>query len=118
MIDAACAEDEFLREHPVTVEITGARFGSSRVPIDDPLPVGLAEVIQSTTGRTPGLIGEPYGADMQLFVNVGATPCVMFGPGDARHAHSADEFVPLDEVETCARVLAAWVRREVGAREG
>nr|MBA2758022.1 ArgE/DapE family deacylase [Chloroflexota bacterium] len=116
VIDAACAEDEFLREHPVTVEITGARFGSSRVSTDDPLPVGLAEVIQSTTGRTPDLIGEPYGADMQLFVNVGGTPCVMFGPGDVRHAHSADEFVPLEEVETCARVLAAWVRREVGAR--
>lgn len=116
-IDAACAQDEFLREHPVTVEITGARFGSSRVPADDPLPVGLAEVIQATTGRTPDLIGEPYGADMQLFINVGGTPCVMFGPGDVRHAHSADEFVPLDEVETCARVLAAWILREVGARE-
>ncbi|MEJ7697239.1 MAG: M20/M25/M40 family metallo-hydrolase [Candidatus Limnocylindrales bacterium] len=94
----------------------GRAIGSSRVSTDDPLPVGLAEVIQSTTGRTPDLIGEPYGADMQLFVNVGGTPCVMFGPGDVRHAHSADEFVPLEEVETCARVLAAWVRREVGAR--
>jgi len=116
VIDATCAEDEFLREHPVTVEITGARFGSSRVPADDPLPVGLADVVQSVTGRTPDLIGEPYGADMRLFVNVGGTPCVMFGPGDVRHAHSADEFVPLDEVETCARVLAAWVRREIGTR--
>ena len=50
-----------------------------------------------------------------MFVNVGATPCVIFGPGDVRVAHSADEFVPLDEVETCARVLAAWVVRELGA---
>ena len=52
------------------------------------------------TGRRPALLGEPYGADMRLFVNEGATPCVIFGPGDVRVAHSADEHVPLDEVET------------------
>ena len=66
------------------------------------------------TGRRPALLGEPYGADMQMFVNDGGTPCVIFGPGDVKVAHSADEYVPLDEVETCARVLAAWVLREIG----
>jgi acetylornithine deacetylase len=111
-ISAACAADDFLREHPATVEITGGRFGSARVPADHPLPVGLAEVIASETGRRPALRAEPYGADMQMFVNHGSTPCVIFGPGDVKVAHSADEFVPLDEVETCARVLAEWVRRE------
>jgi acetylornithine deacetylase len=113
-ISAACAADEFLRDHPATVEITGGRFGSARVASDHPLPVGLADVVEELTGRRPALLGEPYGADMQMFVNVGATPCVIFGPGDVRVAHSADEYVPLDEVETCARVLAAWVIREIG----
>jgi len=113
-IDEACAADEFLREHPATVEITGGRFGSARVPSDHPLPVGLADVVERVTGRRPALLGEPYGADMQMFVNHGDTPCVIFGPGDVRVAHSADEFVPLDEVETCARVLAEWVRSEIG----
>jgi acetylornithine deacetylase/succinyl-diaminopimelate desuccinylase-like protein len=47
-------------------------------------------------------------------VNHGETPCVIFGPGDVRVAHSADEHVPLDEVEACARVLAEWVRSEIG----
>jgi acetylornithine deacetylase len=111
----ACAGDEFLREHPATVEITGGRFGSARVPSDHPLPTGLADVAESVTGRRPALLAEPYGADMQMFVNVGVTPCVIFGPGDVRVAHSADEFVPLDEVEACARVLAAWVLRELRA---
>ncbi len=113
-IAAACAGDDFLREHPATVEITGGRFGSARVPSDHALPVGLADVAERVTGRRPALLGEPYGADMQMFVNVGATPCVIFGPGDVKVAHSADEHVPLDEVETCARVLAAWVRTELG----
>ena len=114
VIAAACAGDAFLREHPATVEITGGRFGSARVASDHPLPTGLAAVVEDVTGRRPDLLGEPYGADMQMFVNVGGTPCVIFGPGDVRVAHSANESVPLDEVETCARVLAAWVLRELG----
>ena len=113
-IAEACEADPFLRDHPATVEITGGRFGSARLPSDHALPTGLATVVERVTGRRPQLLGEPYGADMQMFVNHGATPCVIFGPGDVRVAHSADENVPLDEVETCARVLAEWVRSEIG----
>jgi acetylornithine deacetylase len=113
-ITAACAADPFMRDHPATVEITGGRFGSSRVAADHPLAAGLAAVVASETGRTPALLGEPYGADMQMFINHGGTPCVIFGPGDVRVAHSADEYVPIDEVEACARVLSVWVLRELG----
>ena len=109
----ACATDDFLRVQPATVEITGGRFGSARVPSDHPLATGLVAVAEAVTGRRPALLGEPYGADMQMFINVGATPCVIFGPGDVKVAHSADEYVPFDEVEACARVLAAWLRREL-----
>jgi acetylornithine deacetylase len=113
-IGAINASDTFLREHPATVEIVGGQFGSGRVPSDHPLPVGLASVAEAVTGRRPALLGEPYGADMRLFISEGGTPCVMYGPGDVKVAHSADEHVPLAEVEECARVLAAWVVRELG----
>ena len=112
-IAAACAEDPFLRDHPATVEIVGGRFGSARVPSDHPLPVGLARVAETVTGRRPDLLGEPYGADMRLLVNEGRTPTVIYGPGDVRVAHSADERVPLAEVEACARVLATWIVDEL-----
>ena len=114
-IAAACAGDAFLAGHPAGVEITGARFASSSVPIDHPLVTGLASATRAVTGRRPGLIGVPYGCDMRMFIGVGGTPCVVFGPGDVRLAHAADESVPLAEVEACARVLAAWVEQELGA---
>jgi acetylornithine deacetylase len=114
VVAAACSQDDFLRDHPATVEITGGRFGSARVAADDALPAGLADIAEGVMGRRPAMRAEPYGADMQMFVNHGGTPCVIFGPGDVKFAHSADEFVPIDEVETCARVLAAWVLREIG----
>jgi acetylornithine deacetylase len=112
-IDAACAADPFLREHPATVEIVGGRFSSSRVPADHPLPVGLRAVAEAVTGRELRFGGEPYGADMRLLINEGRTPTVIFGPGDKRLAHVANESVPLGEVEACARTLAAWLVREL-----
>jgi acetylornithine deacetylase len=114
-IDAACAADPFLRDHPVGLEITGGRFSSARIAADDPLPISLADAAAATLGRRPALLGVPYGADMRLLVNEGGTPTVIFGPGDVRVAHSADEHVPLGEVADCARVLATWVIDELGA---
>jgi acetylornithine deacetylase len=114
-VAAACAAHPFLHDHPATVEIVGARFASARVPADHPLPVGLAVAAKAVTGRRPALVGVPYGADMRLFIGPGDTPCVIYGPGDVRLAHGADERVPLAEVEACARVLAAWVADELGA---
>lgn len=112
-IDDANESDPFLREHPATMELTGGKFSSSRVPPEHPLPVGLAAVVSDVLGREAELAGEPYGADMRLLVNEGHTPTVIFGPGDKRVAHSADEWVSLDEVADCARTLAAWAVREL-----
>lgn len=112
-LSAFWAQDEFLSQHPLRLEITGARFGSAEIPPDHPLPRGLTAAAERVTGRRPAAIGVPYGADMRLFVNEGDTPCVMYGPGDVRHAHAADEHVPFAEVVTCARVLAEWVTQEL-----
>ena len=113
-IAAAAEADPFLREHPPTVELVGGRFSSAQVPADHPLPVSLSAAAEATLGRMPDMLGEPYGADMRLLVNEGRTPTVIFGPGHIAEAHSADELVPVDDVVACARVLAAWVVRELG----
>ena len=116
-IDRAAVDDPFLRDHPPTLELTGGKFSSARIAADHPLPVGLAAVAAEVVGRRPALLGEPYGADMRLLVNEGNTPTVIFGPGNVKQAHVADEWVPLDQVADCARTLAAWVVRELGVVE-
>ncbi len=108
-IDTAWGRDEFLSQFPVRLEVTGGRFGSAEVPEDHPLPTGIADAAERVTGRRPAMVGVPYGADMRMFVTEGDTPCVMYGPGDVRLAHSADERVPIDEVVTCAQVLCNWL---------
>jgi acetylornithine deacetylase len=115
VVARAAAGDPFLRDHGPTIEIVGGRFSSARVPAEHPLPRSLADAAEATLGRRPGFLGEPYGADMRLLVNEGRTPTVIFGPGHVAVAHSADEYVPVDDVAACARVLASWVVRELAA---
>ena len=108
-ISVASDGHPFLSENPVGVEVWGGRFDSASIPADDPLPQGLAASHRSTTGRAADVVGVPYGADMRLFVNHGNTPTVMYGPGDVRVAHAADEHVALVEVGICAETLAHWI---------
>ncbi len=117
-IEAASSDDPFLRDHPVGVEVFGGRFDSARADPDAPLATGLRATAEAVDGRRPSFIGVPYGADMRLLVNEGATPTVIFGPGDPRYAHAADERVPLDQVARCARVLAVWLDRGLRANPG
>jgi acetylornithine deacetylase/succinyl-diaminopimelate desuccinylase family protein len=46
----------------------------------------------------------PYGTDASALCDAGI-PSVIFGPGDIAKAHTIDEWVPLDEVETASNIL-------------
>src|SRR5262249_47113487 len=111
VIDDACKQDEWLLRHPASVEIHGGRFSSAELNAGDPLPVGLAEAVELVTGKQARFAGVSYGSDMRLLINQGKTPTVLFGPGDVKVAHSPNEYVSINEVVTCAQVLAVWLLR-------
>jgi acetylornithine deacetylase len=50
--------------------------------------------------RGPGskICGAPYGTDAAAFSAVGV-PTVVFGPGSIDQAHTADEFIAIDELK-------------------
>lgn len=73
---------------------------------DSALAQALGRSIRRTTGATPASTGMVAWTDAHNFVDHGASQAVIFGPGDLRNAHRADEFVSLTDVVTCARVLA------------
>ena len=85
------------------------------MPHTHALPWGLGETARDVLGRLPDFVGVPYGADMRLLVNEGATPTVLYGPGEPFGAHAPDEHVDLEDVARCARVLAVWVMRALGS---
>jgi acetylornithine deacetylase len=60
-------------------------------------------------GLPDGIVGVPYGSDATKLTAVGV-PTIIFGPGSIDQAHTADEFVPVAEVTTAARVLVDLAR--------
>jgi succinyl-diaminopimelate desuccinylase len=56
-----------------------------------------------------GTVNPKFGwTDVARFSSLGV-PAVNFGPGDPMLAHKQEEFVPLEQIRHCERVLAAWL---------
>jgi succinyl-diaminopimelate desuccinylase len=57
-----------------------------------------------------GTVNPKFGwTDVSRFSALGV-PAVNFGPGDPMLAHKQEEFVPVEQLRHCERVLAAWLR--------
>jgi len=110
----AARADPWLRDHPPTVEWRGGQFAPASIPADHLLVETVTAAFSEVTAAPARIEGMTYGADMQLLVNEGHTPAVLFGPGDVRRAHRPDEFVPLDDLLAATRTLALTAVRFCG----
>lgn len=104
-IAAMAAQDVWLRDHQPVVEWFGGQFAPCETPLEAPICQAVAGAHLQTTGAVPAIEGVPYGADMRLFTLIGGMPCVMYGAGDVRVAHHADEYIELDELATAVRAM-------------
>jgi acetylornithine deacetylase len=109
----ACAQDPWLREHPVRVQWWGGQFAPGRLPPGTRLLAAVQRAHACVGGGPQEVYGVPYGSDLRLMVGAGV-PTVHYGPGDGGLAHGPDESVPLAEVLTCARTLAVLALEHCG----
>jgi acetylornithine deacetylase len=72
----------------------------------------LAELAATaaTLGVEASRTAARYGTNASIFAAAGV-PSVVFGPGSIAQAHTADEWIDLDEVDRAATILAALVAR-------
>ncbi len=63
----------------------------------------LVKLLEGLTGLPSGTVA--FGTEAAQLTQLGAESVVM-GPGDIRVAHRTGEFVPSDELEKCAEILA------------
>lgn len=75
------------------------------VASDAPIVRTLVRAIEAADGARAAIEGLPYWTDAALLSAAGI-PAVCYGPGDIDLAHSATEWVPVDEVQRATNVLA------------
>jgi acetylornithine deacetylase len=67
------------------------------------LAVRLAGVVREH-GRASELVGVPFGTDAAA-ISAAGVPTVVFGPGSIDQAHTADEFISVDELHTATDIF-------------
>ncbi len=108
--------DPWLAQHPPTVEWWGGQFLPARISDAEPILETTRAAFADLAGRPATIEGMTYGADMRLLVNEGGIPTVLFGPGNVRQAHRADEFVPIADLMIVARTIALAAMRFCGGQ--
>ncbi|TMD66911.1 MAG: ArgE/DapE family deacylase [Chloroflexi bacterium] len=111
----AAQRDPWLAEHPPQIEWFGGQFDAVEVDPEHPAFAALQAAHADEFGLAPELEGAPYGSDMRLLVHEANTPAVLYGPGDIRQAHSADEWIAVEEIVQAARVVTAAAARYLAA---
>ncbi len=80
--------------------------------LSDELSRDFAARLSRTIRRYGGsgrCVGVPYGTDAPAFSSRGI-PTVVFGPGSIEQAHTADEWVAIDQLHTATEILYEFAR--------
>ena len=94
-----------------SIEVTLARPGTE-VETDARVVTGLLEAC-----RAHGLRTEVRGMSAWVdaaYLNEAGIPAVCFGPGSTAQAHTADEWIEISEIRSCAEALEAFARGLAG----
>ena len=94
----------------------GLHRSGSEVSTDSDLVVGLLDACREEDVES-GLDGMTAWVDAALLNEIGV-PAVCFGPGSIEQAHTADEWVEVEQVEAAARVLERFGRTVLGGEVG
>jgi acetylornithine deacetylase len=81
-------------------------FMQSNGLLDDcnrPLAERLARIVRGH-GHDSRLVGVPFGTDAAA-IAVAGIPTVVFGPGSIEQAHTADEFLSIDELRSATEIF-------------
>ncbi len=104
--------DDWLREHPPTIEwgLRGVAFPPVNTPLDHPGVLAIAESLRALDQpvKTDGFVAV---SDIAWFAEAGI-PAVLFGPAAGYGAHGEDERVEIDQLLLGTKALAlamiAW----------
>ena len=78
---------------------------------DDSYTTTLIDVAGGVMGEDPGPVGFLPGADARFFKLTPSANVVIFGPGSYEAAHSAAEYVPIEELRQAEEILVRFAEK-------
>jgi acetylornithine deacetylase len=81
-------------------------------PMETPVASRIVETAASVLiklGRNAEPVGVPFGSDASKLARIGI-PSIVLGPGSIDQAHTADEFVQVDEVLAAEKLYEQLIR--------
>lgn len=94
VMDVSLMEDGFIHE-PMEIDL------------DHPIVEVLSRAVLQASGREPGKVSFTAWSDGGLLSTYAKIPTIILGPGDLESAHSAEEFLDIDEVVPAAYAYGA-----------
>ncbi|HEU4354620.1 MAG TPA: M20 family metallopeptidase [Actinomycetota bacterium] len=79
---------------------------AAEVPHDSGIARAVRDAVAAETGRPPADVGFTGITDARFYINQARIPTVICGPGSLTVAHTANEWVPVDELTAAARIYA------------
>lgn len=110
-VKRAADADPWLKTHQPKVDWNGYRFDPAKIPADHPIMETVKAAYRDVSGNAPKVEGKTYSSDMRLLVNLANTPTMIFGPGELREAHTANESVSVESLEAAAKTYALAILR-------
>jgi succinyl-diaminopimelate desuccinylase len=84
-------------------------------PENSPVASAVAGAIREVCEKPAAFMASPGTYDQKHFVRIaGITDCISYGPGILEMAHQPDEYVPIEDLETSAKVMALATLRLMG----
>ncbi len=108
-IHHVCQTDDWLRDHPPTIEwgLHGVSFPPANTPADHP----ALEILRGSlheVGATPMTLGFEAVSDIAWFGEVGI-PSALCGPGEGGGAHGLDEHVSISSLMQSTKAFALFM---------
>ncbi|WP_439108452.1 peptidase [Alkalihalophilus lindianensis] len=108
-IEALPEADAWFSEHPPTLEWFGARWLPGSLEPEHAFMKLLSEKYEDVTGREATIEASPWGTDGGLLTEIGQIPTIVFGPGVTEKAHFPNEYIMLEDIFTCAEIIAETI---------
>jgi acetylornithine deacetylase len=115
-IDRFAQTDAWLRENPPEVDWGTFWWPPYNVPLDAPICRAVATAYEGAMDEPARIYGFPA-VDDATFLNQAGIPTVTIGPGHLGNAHSANEYVEVEELLDAARIYALSIAEWCGVDE-